>query len=254
MFKTPEFAIYSDVSSYLKSYPTFERLIIYDVPRPVRIKGFEEDFAIPFTPSTSMQKAMSEYNSLRRTKTKLSDLVLCNDFDLFCTFTFAKNRQDLLSCKTRMHKWLENQKNRVGDFSYVIVPEFHKDGKSLHFHGLFKNYQGKLHTTTIRNGSGIIYNLTQYKLGHSTASVIQDSGKVSNYIRKYITKDMPSLPGQKRYWCSKGLIRPQKIENPRVSISDYKELFSANGLRVFHKEKTLQHTILESVVYDKSTN
>ena len=56
-----------------------------------------------------------------------------------------------------------------------------------------------------------IYNLTNYKLGFTTISEIQDQEKVSNYISKYATKELITIKHKKRYWYSRNLEKP-KIE------------------------------------------
>lgn len=50
---------------------------------------------------TTEGEADSE-RSLRRTKKKIGDYILCNSFELFVTFTFAKNRQDINQKRRQM--------------------------------------------------------------------------------------------------------------------------------------------------------
>ena len=80
-------------------------------------------------------------SSLARTKTLIHDLVLCNDFELFCTFTFDPDKVDrfsYLSCLSKMSKWIHNQKDKNPDFMYLVVPEQHKSG-AWHFHALISH-------------------------------------------------------------------------------------------------------------------
>ena len=79
---------------------------------------------------------------------------------------------------------------------------------------LFNNYPEKFLTdSSHRDGKGrIIYNLTNYKLGYTTATIIDSVEASQHYITKYISKDLIELSkGKKRYWVSKNLKRP--IEN-----------------------------------------
>lgn len=237
MFSVSETEIYQTIHSYAKIYPKFTRLIKFDVPVVVRESGWETDVEVlGGKPKTSTP--IEHFDSIRRTKTKISDLILCNDFDWFITYTFANNRSDIKRIKSQMHKHLENQKLRKTSFSYILVPEFHKDGKSLHFHGLFKDYPAKMTPTNIRKNGKLIYNVNSYRLGFTTASKIADKDKTANYLRKYITKDMPVLSGQKRYWCSRNLIRPTKIYNPTLSDLSYQ-----NFTPLFHRKNL---TVLQS--------
>lgn len=160
----------------------------------------------------------SKARSLTRTKQTLTDLVLMNDFDMFATFTFNKNRHDINSCKLTMSNWLKSQQKTHGKFQYLIVPEYHKD-KALHFHALLQHYTGNLspainpHSNKpLMTKSGLpIYNISSYRSGFSTITKIKNQEATSKYIRKYITKDMPEFSSKKRYWSSKNLNKPLTI-------------------------------------------
>ncbi len=213
---TPEFAIYGPITAYSKEYPTFTRLISYEHSIKVRESGYEAQREALYSHRQGVTNPLTLIDSIRRSKKELADLTLCNDFDLFVTFTFATHRQNITKCKTRMSKWLKNQKDLHGKFNYLIVPEFHKDGKSLHFHALINKFPGKLNFSGIVQNHSRVYNLPSYRIGFTNATHIKDKSKLSNYIRKYITKDMPKFDGKKRYWCSTGLIRPIVTPNPTI--------------------------------------
>ena len=86
--------------------------------------------------------------------------------------------------------------------------------RRFHFHFLFNNYPQKFLTDSLkRDKKGrIIYNLTNYKLGFTTATVIDSLEASQHYITKYISKDLVELSkGKKRYWASKNLKMP--VEN-----------------------------------------
>lgn len=86
--------------------------------------------------------------------------------------------------------------------------------RRFHFHFLFNNYPQKFLTDSlIRDKKGrIIYNLTNYKMGFTTATVIDSVEASQHYITKYISKDLIELSkGKKRYWVSKNLKKP--VEN-----------------------------------------
>jgi len=209
--------IYHNVVETAKIYPNKIRLFIYFRPMNIRKEGYE-DYKINSANNTkrltdipSLEETIER--SLRRSKRLISDIVLCNDFDMFATFTFKSDRQNIDLCKRRMSKWLVNQKRIHGTFKYLIVPEFHKDKKSLHFHALFKGYSGRLKDSGKKINGRIAYNLPGYTHGFSTVIKIDHIEKVSSYVRKYITKDMPTFKGKKRYWVSTGLNRPLTLYN-----------------------------------------
>jgi hypothetical protein len=233
--------IYEIVKAYAKIYPKFKRLYIYDSEIKQRIRGFEEINPRTARASLSVQP-MQTIDSLRRTKTTISDIIQCNQFDSLGTFTFAKDRQNITKCKTKMSKWLKNQQKIHGKFEYIIIPEFHKDQKSIHFHALLKNYTGNLTKTKIKQKNRIIYNIKSYKSGYSTLVKIDNIDKVSTYVKKYITKEMPQFNGKKRYWSSQNLTRPIKITNPEITKTEHKtkrEIHTFKNLTIYEVKHPL---------------
>lgn len=231
-----EYDTYHEVRGYYKQYPKFLKYYKYNQPIWVKTAGFEPQ-TIKKQSSKPVPQPFAFIESIRRTRTKIQDIVICNEFDLFVTFTFKKDRQNVDLIKSRMAQWLKNEKARRGAFSYIIVPEFHKDGKSIHFHALFKNYKGKLIDSGHIKNTRKLYNLKHYKLGFSTAVKIDNPEKVSSYIRKYITKEMPHFAGKKRYWCSSNLQRPKVTENPEVdpfTFAQFTEIYAKNNLTVYY--------------------
>lgn len=121
-----------------------------------------------------------------------------------------------------MSNWLKNQTKRNGKFQYVVVPEFYKDGKSLHFHALLSGYGGKIKESRNANGYLIkkrgeqIYELSGYTLGFTNLQKIKQNSKIKTafYIIKYISKDMPIFENKNRYWVSKNLKKPVREYNP----------------------------------------
>lgn len=154
--------------------------------------------------------------SLRRTQKELQDLVDCNNFEWFGTFTFdpAKiDRHDPKAVKNAMSIWLNNQRRHSPDMLYILVPERHKDG-AIHFHALLGNYNGKMAHSGSEWQKQPIFNVVSYQLGFTNFTKIRDKAKTANYCRKYITKDMANTaPNERRYWRSKNLLKPVKTYN-----------------------------------------
>ncbi len=77
--------------------------------------------------------------SLCRSRRNIRDIILCNRFVYFCTFTFSDcktDRSDLDALSKALRQFFNNFKKRYApDFKYIIVPERHKNG-TWHFHGL----------------------------------------------------------------------------------------------------------------------
>lgn len=211
----PSFSSMNDILIYnkIKIYPDFKQVVEFKTPI-VNLSALTDKI----NRGRKNQNNAPSFESLRRSKTAIRDIALCNDFELFSTFTFANDRQDFDKCLGRFKQWLKNQKSHSPDLAYLAVPELHKNKKGIHFHVLLKNYNGTLKKTKIRTKYGsVIYNIKGYRLGFTTAVRIGDSKldkhKVASYITKYVTKELISSYNKKRYWCSKGLIRPEEYSN-----------------------------------------
>lgn len=223
------------ITNITKEYPNMVQVINFKSPRyyvklDVSKRNRELVDDSTYIPSVS---------SLKRTKTLVRDLVLCNDFDYFATFTFDPNKinsMNFYSCSSCMRKWLHNQRDvsrRKGNcFEYLIIPERHKSGR-WHFHALLKGYSSTLKDSTLKSSSGrSIYNITSFRSGFTTAVLIDSKDGVSNYITKYITKDFIKSFNQKRFFCSKGLVRPKRVVNSNV-LRDTLPIFRRRVLSEF---------------------
>lgn len=219
------------VTHYVKIYPDRIKVILFKSPynaNPIASSNSKAPVAW-LTPPNDDSNSLA--NSLQRAKTRLSDLVICNDFDLFVTFTLNCRacipkcdnqpctcdkavcvRYNLDYAIRTMKGWYNNFSKNYRTFPRVQVMELHKDG-GYHFHALFKEYPGNLRVWTKGKDGRQIYTLTSYQKGWSTAKKIYDISGASSYIRKYLTKDMPLFPGKKRYWSSQGLKRPIIIQD-----------------------------------------
>lgn len=191
----------------------------------------EEGWEPTQTPSrTSKSSTIGTDNlerSLRRTKRTVKQLSSYNDFNQWVTLTIADDRQDDTKSLHKLHRWLHNQKRKHGPFRYLLVPERHKTGE-LHFHGIFGGYEGTITPATNNKASSRYYgqrliqnnrevfNLTEFDLGFSKLEIIESPQRISTYITKYITKDLPQIgKNKKRYWASKGLALPPTENNPQ---------------------------------------
>jgi hypothetical protein len=265
---TTRYDVFQELSSILKVYPNCVRLVVFKEPkffhrydydqasRRRMLDNADDDGNKRKTKLDSIptpeEAAEIEEKSRRRAKSKLVDLSLQNDFDLFATFTFNckacplnrkgegcrnKRKEGCLCdrdtcyrfnvdlCKKRMGYWLNNQRHIHGAFRYLIAPEFHKDQKAIHFHALFGDYSGHLKDSGKKTKRGQAkHDIISYQLGLSTAihitDNIEDHKKVANYVTKYVTKDMPRFHGKQRYWCSNGLKMPLKYLNPKLTGED----------------------------------
>lgn len=211
-------------------YPDFVRIWIPNEPYQKITSGYEKkSTAQPLNLDESGEPVVKYEadadRSIRRTRKRIKDYVISNDFELFATFTFATDRHNEERSRQRLATWLRNQRVRNGRFLYLAVPEYHKDG-ALHFHVLIGGYKGNMEpATNPHNGKPIrdvrgnqVYTISGYTLGFNNVKVIDSSEgktKTAYYIQKYITKDADSTDGRQRYWSSKNLKLPKSEENPQ---------------------------------------
>ena len=231
---------FKEISSYAKVYPDFVKIVKYN--RPIVFTNFQ-DKGTSFFLTNEENDEEKDYleKSINRTKTKISDYVLCNNFTHFVTFTFdpsnskvknEENRKDLRKMSKLLMTWINSEqinhfRLHGHRFKYLIVPERHKNN-AWHFHAIFEDYKNDIQdfyssknkyltVDEIRSKNKKPKNqrgfLPRYTLGRSEIAPIKDKTKMSNYIKKYITKDLINEKYKKRYWCSKNLKTPEIIEN-----------------------------------------
>ena len=207
----------------LKEVRTYKIPICKGVTAPYRRKRNE--------PYTNIAKAIkrareSLQTSVSRTKQKIYDYAKANsdEFVYFVTLTFNPSKVDSYDYSLvtfKMTNWLRNMRKKIPSLKYIGVPERHKSGR-YHFHFLMNDISAILMDSGHKTKDGMsIYNLEAYKLGFSTATLIQDRERVSNYLCKYITKDLAlQTKGKKRYWHSRSLNLPKESLDLMPGIDD----------------------------------
>jgi hypothetical protein len=189
--------------------------------------------------------------SLRRTQKELQDLIECNPFEWFGTFTFDPkkiDRHDEQAVKKAMTSFLNHAKRKSPNMTYILVPERHKDG-AIHFHGLLGNFNGKMADSGSQWQKQPIFNVVDYKLGFTNFTKIRDKAKTANYCRKYITKDMATTQSsKKRYWRSRNLKQPLKTYNETINevfakYADKIDMTTGENWENDHIETTTFHLI-----------
>lgn len=238
MFEKNKDLKFKEISSYAKIYPDFVKIVKYN--RPIVFTNFQDKSFFLTNEENDEEKDYLE-KSINRTKTKISDYILCNNFTHFITFTFdpknskvktEENRKDLLKMSKLLITWINSEqinhfRLHGHRFKYLIVPERHKNN-AWHFHAVFEDYKNEIEdfyssknkyltVDEIRSKNKKPKNqrgfLPRYTLGRSEIAPIKYKTKMSNYIKKYITKDLINEKYKKRYWCSKNLKTPEIIEN-----------------------------------------
>lgn len=166
-------------------------------------------------------------SSLSRTRSRILELALCNEFTFFCTFTQDEkkvgSRFDLATFRKDLAQFIRNQnRGREEKIQYLLIPERHKNG-AWHFHGLFLGLEiGKdLSEFTLADriphrlrkclkSGQKVYNWSKIakKFGFFTATEIKSHSAVSRYITKYVTKEVAIQgleEGRHLFFASQGL-------------------------------------------------
>lgn len=181
----------------------------------VKIPEWVDNIDIISHSSSYNNKEEIERCSLSRTKSRIRELALCNNFEYFGTITidgFFLDRYELTECQNKLKKTLKKIKRNNNDFRYIIITEKHKDG-AYHFHGLFSGLDLEL------NEYGYYYSkIFQLELGFNSFSKIRDYNKTCNYITKYITKDCVKNSHNQLFIRSKGLRVATKEELEPIEL------------------------------------
>ena len=169
----------------------------------------------------------SRTSSLNRTRQKIYDYILSNDWTdgYFITFTFNPSLVDSFNyddCYNRIRQLIKNIRKTNPDIQYLFIPEQHKS-KRWHFHALISNCPNLNMIDTGKKAKGMkIYNINTrtFKYGYTAATKIQDIEKLCTYMTKHITTDLiDATKGKHRYIYSNNLRLPE-IRTYMVSAED----------------------------------
>lgn len=181
------------------------------------------DAALPAVPEEDAAPALPSDENLkrasRRARIRAMDFILCNpDMDTFGSLTFDPDQVQRDSWEKTYgaaRVWLSNRVQR-NDLKYVMVPEYHADGKCIHFHAVMNSAALDMIEARYPNSGRLIkkrrageckqlYNLTGWK-GFSSLEQITGDGsrdKVAKYIFKYMGKQLGQRIGG-RYFLHGG--------------------------------------------------
>lgn len=194
-------------------------------------------------------------NARFTSKNRLTELILANpDFNYFFTGTLDPkkwNRQDFATFYRSFKRFLHHK-----HIKYILVPEYHADGKSIHLHGVFNesiepylaefNLSQKLPnfiTQGLKDGREI-FNFPEYakRFGYVSIEHIRNLEAVARYITKYVAKsfdDPESRVSYNRYFCSLGLNRPYNDYLQNSDFDDFEPVYFSHKLvKVYYKRKS----------------
>lgn len=186
--KAPKLDGYADFKAEVDAY-IYEKYI-----------GLVDEYTFSGVDEEQPTERSSQLPALNRAKKRAFDLMACNpDCNMFVTLTLDPekvSRTNWREIVPKLNVWLDNMVRRKG-LKYVLVPEYHKDGKSIHFHGMMNEEALTLVNSGKRHNGRVVYNVTDWKLGFTTAKRIKggyaDHIAVSKYVFKYMTKAAEEL-------------------------------------------------------------
>lgn len=202
----------------------------------VRTKGIE----LPkdnYTPKGTVNDSKLA-NNISRSKSKVYEYAMCNDFTLFCTLTIDQkkvgDRYSLKAYHRALAQWIRDYNKKYDcHIRFLLIPEQHKDG-AWHMHGLMMGLplehltpfalaeklppyiRGKL-----KKGE-MVYNWLPYakKFGYVDIEPLRSREAAAKYITKYITKDMArsvSELGAHLYYSSQGLATAKTLKRGNMA-------------------------------------
>lgn len=197
--------------------------------KSLRIKGYEQQGDKGKKNTAKNSEKLPE--SISRTRSKIYELAMCNNWTHFITLTLSPeyhDRHDLDSFHRKLSKWLNNYNFRKGtNIKYLLIPEQHEDG-AWHMHGflmglpydhmkeftLLDNIPAKM-KAMIRAGRKL-FNWPAYAINFGWVSMeqLQNRDNCAKYVSKYITKQQQTgsiAVNDHLYYCSKELNRADVI-------------------------------------------
>jgi len=201
------------------------------------IKGYGESLKLISLKSQPRKRLKSKaewksydkklWNSISRTKAKIYELAICNDWQYFVTFTINKEHYDRYNLKEYMSafgKWLSNysaRKTGGKKIEYILIPEMHKDG-AWHLHGLMRGipaehltlFESGKHPKHLIDNAYLNWGAYEKKFGFCSLDKIKDKERVAKYITKYISKTLATQGRElhsQLYYCTKGLNMSEEI-------------------------------------------
>jgi hypothetical protein len=229
-YKVPR-ELYSHDVGILKKYGD-----TYKVVRLKTLRNKGMSLINGYVPKGTAHDEKLECN-IRRSKAKIQEYVMCNDWDYFVTLTLDKKKYDRYNLE-RYHKDItlfirDINKRREIKVKYLFIPEQHKDG-AWHIHGFVSGLRPSdlrifgldetlpLYIREKLNKGCNVYEWVKYRerFGFCDLEEIKSKERASSYVRKYITKELAQCVkeiGAHMYYCSKGLNKAQEIKRGNVS-------------------------------------
>lgn len=215
------------INDYWSAYSYGGEIKVVYVKRGIIERAKKERKFEPTKDNSKTAESERFFQSVSRSRARVFELAMCNEFQFFCTFTQSKELRDRFDLNafrkdfTMLIRNLNRSRGEVDKIRYLLIPEQHKDG-AWHMHGLLtglsteelrefkvsENIPKRL-KDKIREGRKI-YDWTAYRrrFGYFTCEKVQNGVACAKYITKYISKDLQKSvreSGAHLYFASQGL-------------------------------------------------
>lgn len=158
-------------------------------------------------------------SSVSRLKSRVQDLILCNKWNAFVTFTLDGSKRDRFSTDsfealTRHLKYI--RQTRCPELRYMLLLERHSAG-GYHGHALMYLPDWFIGEEFSLNDNGYLeWNDISYRFGFMSIKPYDGSLRACHYVTKYVTKD---LIGGRVLRTSKGLNVPFVIRDLSIGFN-----------------------------------
>lgn len=223
-------------SKYIYDYFSFKsyngKLYRLDVMKNKVIRpGFDEEREI-FRRHKGTVNTEKLDNNLARTKGKIFEYAICNDFHYFVTLTLdpAKyDRYDLKKYIKDLGQFIRDYRKKYKcDIQYLLIPEQHKDG-AWHMHGLIKGIP--MEHLKLNEYEFIDWEHYSNKFGYISLDIIKDVFRCAKYITKYVSKDLKYREvNSKAYYSSRGLKGAETMKKGSLLASENLDIINIGNL------------------------
>lgn len=230
---------YINNCSFLKQY-SWNKYKLVTLKSSIKASGYEEEKNPLYDAEGKYSRDKNEEkldNSISRTKSKIYEYALCNDFEYFVTLTLDSkkiDRSDVNNYIKKLGQYIRDIRKSTGQkIEYILIPEKHADDLNWHMHGLMKGLQDlreyneseniprrmKDKIKKYREENLNLFEWVGYseKFGFNCVEPIRNKDACSRYITKYISKNIDNDKGiteknKKKYYASRGLKTSKNIK------------------------------------------